>query len=92
MIHSGLAALKRWDREEYAAGHRARFSEIPGSETAHRCWRCGWEDADTEALESVRHKKVLAKAGKIIRRYLGKPVRLRGRCESKRHLIRLGKD
>ncbi len=60
MIHSGLAALKRWDREEYAAGYRARFSEIPDSETAHRCWRCGWEDADTEALESVRHKKVLA--------------------------------
>ena len=27
MIHPGLAALKHWDREEYAAGYRARFSE-----------------------------------------------------------------
>ena len=60
MIHPGLAALKHWDKEEYAAGYRARFSEIPDSETAHRCWRFRWEDADTEALESARHKKVLA--------------------------------
>ena len=60
MIHPGLAALKYWDREEYAAGYGARFSEIPDSEAAHHCWRCGWEDADTEALESARPKKVLA--------------------------------
>ena len=60
MIHPGLAALTYWDREEYAAGYGARFSEIPDSEAAHHCWRCGWEDADTEALESARHKKVLA--------------------------------
>ena len=57
MIHPGLAALKHWDKEEYAAGYRARFSEIPDSESAHQCWRCGWEDADTEALESARHKQ-----------------------------------
>ena len=60
MIHPGLAALKHWDKEEYAAGYRARFSEIPDSETAHHCWRCGWEDADTEALESARHKRASA--------------------------------
>ena len=60
MIHPGLAALKHWDKEEYAAGYRARFSEIPDSETAHHCWRCGWEDADTEALESARHKQASA--------------------------------
>ena len=41
MIHPGLTALKDWDREEYAAGYRARFSEIPDSETAHHSWRCG---------------------------------------------------
>ncbi len=60
MIHPGLAALKHWDKEEYAAGYRARFSEIPDSEAAHHCWRCGWEDADTEALESARHKQASA--------------------------------
>jgi len=60
MIHPGLAALKYWDREEYAAGYRARFSDLPDYEAAHHCWRCGWEDADTEALESARHKQALA--------------------------------
>ncbi len=60
MIHPGLAAVKHWDKEEYAAGYRARFSEIPDSEAAHHCWQCGWEDADTEALESARHKRALA--------------------------------
>ena len=33
MIHPGLAALKHWNKEEYAAGYRARFSEIPDSES-----------------------------------------------------------
>ena len=59
MIHPGLATLKDWNREEYAAGYRARFSEIPVFEDAHHCWRCGWEDADTEALESARHNQAL---------------------------------
>lgn len=60
MVHPGLAALKHWDREKYATGYFARFTEIPVSETAHHCWRCGWKDADTEALESARHKRALA--------------------------------
>ena len=60
MIHPGLAALKHWDKEEYAAGYRARFSEIPDSEAAHHCCRCGSEDADIEAIESARHKQALA--------------------------------
>ena len=60
MIHPSLAALKHWDKEEYAAGYRARFSQIPDSEAANHCWRCGWEDADTEALESARHKQASA--------------------------------
>ena len=48
MIHSGLEALSgHWDKEEYAAGYRARFSSIPDSAEAHHCWRQGWEDADT---------------------------------------------
>jgi hypothetical protein len=58
--HPGLAALEKWDTIEYAAGYRARLAAIPDSETAHHCWRCGWEDADTEALELDRHKRVLA--------------------------------
>ena len=60
MMHPGLAALTDWDREEYGAGYRARFSDIPDYEIAHHCWRCGWEDADTEAIESSRHKQALA--------------------------------
>jgi hypothetical protein len=60
MIHLELAALEKWEPIEYAAGYRARLAEIPDSEIAHHCWRCGWEDADTEALELDRHKRVLA--------------------------------
>jgi len=60
MMHLGLGELKHWKREEYAAGYRARFSDIPNYETAHPCWRCGWEDADTESLESNRHRRVVA--------------------------------
>ena len=63
MIHPGLAALKYWDREKYAAGYCARFAEIPDSETAHRCWRCGWEDADTEALDLPAIRGFLPKVG-----------------------------
>ena len=40
-----------------------RLAAIPDSEIAHHCWRCGWEDADTEALELDRHKRVLAEGG-----------------------------
>ena len=48
MIHPGLEALKgHWDKEEYAAGYRARLTAIPDFEGAHHCWRVGWEDADT---------------------------------------------
>jgi hypothetical protein len=60
MIHPGLAALEKWEPIEYPAGYRARLAAIPDSEIAHHCWRCGWEDADTEALELERHKRVLA--------------------------------
>jgi hypothetical protein len=63
MIHPRLAALKKWKPIEYAAGYRARLAAIPDSEIAHHCWRCGWEDADTEALELDRHKRVLADGG-----------------------------
>src|SRR5258708_5070627 len=63
MIHPGFAALEKWDTIEYAAGYRARLAAIPDSEIAHHCWRCGWEDADTEALELDRDKRVLATGG-----------------------------
>jgi hypothetical protein len=63
MIHSGLEALEgHWDKEEYAAGYRARFSAIRDSEEAHHCWRTGWEDADTELLQSARHNRIFAEA------------------------------
>ena len=39
--------------EEYAAGVRARLSEIPFAEDAHLRWRAGWEDADKELLEEA---------------------------------------
>jgi hypothetical protein len=61
MIHSELEALNgHWDKEEYAAGYRARFSAILDSAEAHHCWRNGWDDADTELLESSRHSRILA--------------------------------
>jgi hypothetical protein len=61
MIHSELASLNgHWDRVEYAAGFRARFTAIPGSVTAHHCWQVGWEDADTEVLELARHNEAIA--------------------------------
>ena len=60
MIHPGLAALKVWEPIEYAAGYRTRLAAIPVPENAHHSWQCGWEDADTEALELARHKCVLA--------------------------------
>jgi hypothetical protein len=78
MIHPGLAALKHWDREEYAPGYRARFSEIPDSDT-HHCWRCGWEDADTEALESARIRKRWLKAGKTTLKTPGAISSIRGK-------------
>lgn len=60
MIHPGLVALEKWEPVEYASGYRARLAALPDSEEAHHCWRCGWEDAYTEALESDRNKRVLA--------------------------------
>ena len=85
MIHPGLAALEKWDTIEYAAGYRARLAAIPDSETAHHCWRCGWEDADTEALELDRHKRVLADGGETITQRHGAccsmPAAMPGRME-----------
>jgi hypothetical protein len=63
MIHPELAELKTWERSEYAAGYGPRLSAIPKSEAGHYCWRVGWDDADTELLESERPKKVLAEGG-----------------------------
>jgi hypothetical protein len=63
MIRTALAELDKWDSFEYAAGYRARLTAIPNSEEAHHCWRCGWDDADTEMLESARHKRILADGG-----------------------------
>jgi hypothetical protein len=60
MIHPGLEALKTWKPIEYVAGYRARLAAIPIPQDAHHSWQCGWEDADTEALELARHDSVLA--------------------------------
>ena len=64
MIHPGLAALNgHWNKDEYAAGYRARLTATPDFDGAHHCWRVGWEDADTEMLELARHRKALAEGG-----------------------------
>jgi hypothetical protein len=55
-----MEALGRWDREEYAAGYRARFSGIPALDNTPDCWSCGWEDADTKLLESARHQQAIS--------------------------------
>lgn len=60
MIHSLWAAGDVWESAEYAAGYRARMSEIPDQENANKTWRCGWEDADTEILEVERHRRAIA--------------------------------
>ena len=59
MFHPALVRQELWVREEYAAGFRARLAEIANSEAAHACWRCGWDDADTELLESTRHRQAM---------------------------------
>jgi hypothetical protein len=65
MIHPGLEALKgHWDKEEYAAGYRARLTAIPDFDGAHHCWRVGWEDADTEMLELAATITPSQRAGK----------------------------
>ena len=56
-VHPGL---KTWNKAEYAEGLRARFAEIPIAEDATHSYRCGWDDGDTELLESARHKQALA--------------------------------
>jgi hypothetical protein len=60
---SRTRGFRKWDTIEYAAGYRARLAAIPDSEIVHRDWRYGWEDADTEAFELDRHKRVLADGG-----------------------------
>jgi hypothetical protein len=82
MIHSGLEALQgHWDKEEYAAGYRARFSAIPDSEEAHPCWRTGWEDADTKLLESARHSRIVQEGrGRRVPGHVGAALRCRWRC------------
>ena len=59
MFHPALVKEELWVPEEYAAGFRARLAEIAASEAAHSCWRCGWDDADTELLESARHRQAM---------------------------------
>jgi hypothetical protein len=89
MIHPGLAALDKWEPIEYAAGYRARIAAIPDSEIAHHCWRCGWEDADTEALELDRHRRVLAEGGEDhYAETWGLHLRCRWRCQGEWSSVR----
>jgi len=57
---SRTRGFRKWEPIEYGAGYQARLAGIPDSEIANHCWRCGWEDPDTETLELERHKRVLA--------------------------------
>lgn len=52
------------EREEDAAGYRTRLSAVPNSDVASHCWQCGWEDADTEALELLVTGGFLLRTGK----------------------------
>ena len=58
MIHPGLAALNgHWNKDEYAAGYRARLTAIPDFDGAHHCWRVGY------IYILKLHKKALAEGG-----------------------------
>lgn len=59
-IHPGVGT---WNGADYAAGFRARLAEIPAPETPRHAWQCGWEDADTDLVESARHHRVLTEGG-----------------------------
>jgi hypothetical protein len=64
MIHPGLAAFNElWNKDEYAAGYRARLTATPDFDGAHHCWRVGCEDADTEMRALARHRKTQAEGG-----------------------------
>ena len=55
-VHPGLATS---NKTEYANGLRARFACIGMLDSASHSYRFGWEDADTEMLETERHRKAL---------------------------------
>ena len=59
MFHPALVKQELWISEEYAAGFRARLADIANWEAAPTCWRCGWDDADTELLEAARHRQAM---------------------------------
>lgn len=59
-VHPGM---KTWNKAEYADGVRARFAAIAMPEEASHAYTCGWEDTDTELLETERHRRVLAEGG-----------------------------
>ncbi len=72
MMHPGLAALKgRWNKAEYAAGFRARFSAIPDSEQAHHCWRVGWKMLILSCWSRAGIAGSLRRAGKTTTRIPG---------------------
>ena len=63
MIGRDVESAMRWIPTQYAAGHRARLNAHPNSALASHSWQCGWDEADTEALESARHMLALAQDG-----------------------------
>ena len=72
MIHPGLAALKHWDKEEYAAGYRARFSEIPPTPKPRII--AGGVDGKTltqRLLSRLATNRLYLRAGKTILKTLG---------------------
>ena len=48
-----------WDRGEYRAGYQARLAGSLEVDGAEHCWHLGWQDADTELLESSRQRQRL---------------------------------
>jgi hypothetical protein len=56
MMDYGMDALAL---EEYSLGYRTRLAGMMVLEGATVAWRSGWDDADTDRLESARHRKVV---------------------------------
>ncbi len=59
VLPSGAIGRTLPSPEEYVSGFRARMADIPASDAAHLSWQTGWGDADTELLESARHRRTL---------------------------------
>lgn len=45
---------------DYGLGYRARLAGMLLVVEAPSAWRSGWDDADTDRIELIRHQKIVA--------------------------------